>query len=61
MLLTSSWLRAVFSVAFGALVGLSSGMTGTSLAWAVPLGIVTTVIAYAAQTLYVKRSQRHGG
>jgi hypothetical protein len=64
MLIRSLHLRLLFAVLFGALVGFASASTGASPAWAVPLGVVATLVSFAAQTYYAKRfdvSQRHTG
>lgn len=58
MLIKSSAARVVYSIAFGLLVTISAIATEAQLVWALSLGVATSVLAFAAQTYYVKRSQR---
>ncbi len=58
MLIRSTPARVGYSVAFGLVVSLTSIVTGAPWGWALSLGLVTVVLAFAAQTYYVKRKQR---
>ena len=57
MLIRSTTARVVYAILFGVFVSVTSIVTGASPGWAIPLGIVTILIAFAAQTYYITRSE----
>lgn len=57
MLIKSLPLRITYALIFGILVGTTSAATGGPPAWVVGLGVVTALVAFAAQTLYVKMNR----
>lgn len=58
MLIKSLPLRITYAVVFGILVGTSSAATGGSPGWVLALGIVSALVAFGAQTLYVTAKRR---
>lgn len=49
--------RAVFGVAFGGMVAVSSTITGATTVWAISLGVIAALITYGSITLIAHRKR----